>query len=316
MCLPVFHTFAAPISLVEPLRLGITTYFLPRFDQAQFVDAVNAFDITETAIVPPILAKLVQLPPDDDRLRSLRYVLCAGAPISAELQSELYPFIHSEATVAQVWGATELGWVSMFAPGEKDGTGSVGNLLPGLELKIVNWRDECVNEENVHGEAMIRSSSTFFGYLDHAGASQAAFDDDGFYHTGDRIYVKDNKLYIDGRIKEIMKVNGWQVSPSEIEKVLIQHPDVADVAVAGITWIDAQGLEVTRPRAYIVKKRRSFSRNGQHLEKDLQDYVASRLMSYKRLTGGVVFVDAIPRNATGKILRRLLVASQVNTNAN
>lgn len=310
MCLPVFHTFAAPISLVQPLRLGVTTYFLPRFDLDSFVDAVNSFDITDTAIVPPILAKLAQLDPEDDRLRSLRYVFCAGAPISAELQSQLYPFIHSEATIAQVWGATEVGWVSMFAPNEKDQSGSVGTLLPGIELRIVDAVNGSVSADLLHGEALVRSPAVFSGYLDNEEATAQAFDGEGFYRTGDRVYVNNDKIHIDGRIKDVMKVNGWQVSPSEIEKVLLQHPEVSDAAVVGVTSIDEQGLEITRPRAFIVTKRNSHYANGPPSKKELQDFVASRLVSYKRLTGGVSFVEAVPRNPTGKILRGLLLAAQ------
>lgn len=310
MCLPVFHTFAAPISLVRPLRLGITTYFLPRFDLENFVEAVNTFDITDTAIVPPILAKLAQLDPDDDRLKSLRYVLCAGSPISAELQNELYPFIHQEATVAQVWGATEVGWVSMFGPDEKDKSGSVGTLLPGIELKILDPVKGSVTTDLVHGEALIRSPAVFSGYLENVEATTAAFDDEDFYHTGDRVFFDDDKVFIDGRITDVMKVNGWQVSPSEIEKILVQHPLVADAAVVGVTFTNARGLEITQPRAFVVTKRDPYSGNGPPSKKELENYVASRLVSYKHITGGVEWVEAIPRNPTGKILRRLLLAAQ------
>ena len=310
MCLPVFHTFAAPISLVQPLRLGVTTYFLPRFDLEKFADAIESFDITDTAIVPPILAKLAHLGPDEDRLKSLRYVLCAGAPISAELQNELYPFIHPEATIAQVWGATELGWVSMFAPDKKDKSGSVGTLLPGIELKLVDPVKGSVGADLVHGEALVCSPAAFSGYLENVEATTEAFDGEGFYRTGDRVYVKNDKIYIDGRIKDVMKVNGWQVSPSEIEKILLQHPEVSDAAVVGVTSTDEQGLEITRPRAFVVTKRNSDYANGPPSKKELQNFVASRLVSYKRLTGGVFFVDAIPRNPTSKILRRLLLAAQ------
>lgn len=294
---------------MQPLRLGIKTYFLPRFGLDSFTEAVNKFDITETAIVPPILTALSRLSPADDSLSSLRYVLCAGAPIATELQSQLYPCLHPDATIAQVWGATELGWVSMFAPGEKDFSGSVGTLLPGIELKLLDGDTNRVSSDLVHGEALIHSPSAFGGYLNNAGATSSAFDDEAFYYTGDQIYIKDNKIYIDGRVKDTMKVNGWQVSPTEIEQVLLQHPGVADVAVVGVNAISKEGLKITRPRAYIVKQQ-DFELLHHHklIDEELKGFVALRLVAYKRLTGGVVFVDAIPRSPTGKIVRRHLIA--------
>lgn len=311
MCLPVFHTFAAQISLVQPLRLGITTYFLPRFDLGTFTEAVSAFEITDTAIVPPIVTALLRLPRGHVCLKSLRYVLCAGAPIAASLQSKLYHYLHPNATIGQVWGATEVGWVTMFAHDEKDQSGSIGTLLPGIELKLIDSDSGRISTDLIHGEALIRSPSIFSAYLDNSKATASAFDDEGFYYTGDRVYVKDNKLYIDGRIKETMKVNGWQVSPTELETILLQHPGIADVAVAGVNSTNKEGLEVTHPRAYVVKERsEGFPIDQRLTETEIKAFVASRLVSYKRLTGGVVFVDAIPRNPTGKILRRLLVAKQ------
>merc|ERR1712000_200507 len=104
----------------------------------------------------------------------------------------------------------------MFAPGEKDQSGSIGTLLANVELKLedVNGRRICT--DLVHGEALVRSPCFFSDYLDNPEASASAFDDDGFYRTGDRVYVEGDQLYIDGRIKETMKVNGWQVSPTEL----------------------------------------------------------------------------------------------------
>ncbi|ETN44249.1 uncharacterized protein HMPREF1541_10800 [Cyphellophora europaea CBS 101466] len=309
VCLPVFHAFAAQLGLVQPLRLGITTYFLPRFDLDNFIESVRTYQITDAAIVPPIVTALLRRPHADTGLKSLRYVLCAGAPITAELQAKLYQFLHPDATVGQVWGATELGWVTMFAPGEKDQSGSIGTLLANVELKLEDVDGRRICTDLVHGEALVRSPCFFSDYLDNPEASASAFDDDGFYRTGDRVYVEGDQLYIDGRIKETMKVNGWQVSPTELENVLLQHPSIADAAVVGIYAINQDGLEVTRPRAYVVQRLpESSAARSELTAEDVASFLASRLVSYKRLTGGVVFVAAIPRNSTGKILRRLLLA--------
>jgi acyl-coenzyme A synthetase/AMP-(fatty) acid ligase len=262
---------------------------------------VQGLAITDVAIVPPIVATLLRLSPQDAALRSLRYVLCAGASIPAQLQTKLYGFLHPEATVGQVWGATELGWITMFGPGERDDSGSVGRPLNGVSLKLIDHDGHCINDENIPGEALVHGPSVFRGYVGNSRATLSAFDSQGFYHTGDRVFMKDGKVFIDGRMKDTIKVNGWQVSPSEIETVLLQHPDILDAAVVGVSTTDTDGLEVVRPRAYVVTQEKSS------LEfHEVMEFVSARLISYKRLTGGVKFVTVIPRNPTGKIVRHLL----------
>ena len=322
VCLPVFHAFAAQIALVLPLRLGITTYLLPRYNARDFSRIVKTFAITDTAVVPPIVTSLLRLPKEERHsLDSLRYVLCAGAPIAASLQAELYNVLSTDAVIAQVWGTTEVGWATMFNWNENDLSGSVGRLQPGVEMKLVN-DGMAVDEDLVHGEAYIRSPSMFTRYLNNSAATNDAFDSAGFYRTGDRAYMQEGKVFIDGRVKDTMKVKGWQVSPNEIEAAVLEHPRIADAAVLGISTTDDDGLETTLPRAYVVLRQdagtgaldpvfqglASLSNTTASLptEQDVIDFAASKLVSYKKLTGGVIFVDTIPRNATGKILRRLL----------
>lgn len=283
---------------------------------------VKIFAITDTAVVPPIVTSLLRLPKEERHsLDSLRYILCAGAPIAASLQAELYDVLSPDAVVAQVWGTTEVGWATMFTWNEKDLSGSVGRPQPGVELRLIS-DGIAVDEEMIHGEAYIRSPSMFTHYLNDAAATAAALDTEGFYRTGDRAYIQDGKVFIDGRVKDTLKVKGWQVSPYEIEAVLLEHPRITDAAVIGIPTTDDDGLETTLPRAYVVLRTDAstpaLDPDFQGLaslaqmplsmpsEQEVIDFAASKLVTYKKLTGGVVFVDNIPRNATGKILRRLL----------
>ena len=207
----------------------------------------------------------------------------------------------------------------MFNWNEKDLSGSVGRLQPGIELKLVN-DGLPVDEDLIQGEAYIRSPSMFTHYLDNPLATATAFDSDGFYGTGDRAYMHEGKIFIEGRVKDTLKIKGWQVSPSEIEAVLLEHPMIVDAAVVGIPAIDEDGLETTLPRAYVVPNMVSPAilpglpvmqpippGVPQPLTaQEVVDFAASKLIPYKKLTGGVIFIDKIPRNATGKILRRLL----------
>ncbi|KIW99448.1 uncharacterized protein Z518_11187 [Rhinocladiella mackenziei CBS 650.93] len=327
ICLPVFHAFASPLALVLPLRRGIPTYFLPRFTLQGFLHAVGAFSITDTPVVPPIIASLNQSPESDHHLlRSLRYVICAGAPMTTRVQTKLYDILDAHAVISQCWGTTEGGWHTLFDWQEKDTSGSVGRLMPNVQMKVIDDDGNPVGEDDKLGEALIRSPIMFSGYLDNPDANKEAFDVDGFYRTGDRVYVQNNKIFHEGRIKEVMKVNGWQVSPTELETVLMEHPLISDAAVVGMTRENQLGIQVTLPCAYVVRVHVESVGQGSGTSntdvrgglepltaKEVTDFIASKLISYKHLTGGVVFVKEIPRSSTGKIMRRLLSATELDS---
>lgn len=303
--LPVFHAFAAQLSLVLPLRDGIPTYFMPRFKLPDFIEVVRKFQITDVAIVPPIVTSLLHIDLAISGLHSLRYILCAGAPMDAAIQDRFYQAIHPEGVVAQVWGTTETGWVTAFGSAEKDSSGSVGRCLPGVKVKIVDEHGQ-VLADGSPGEARVHTPSIFSGYLGLGEAIETDIDDEGYYHTGDRAYIQYDRVFVDGRIKDTMKVNGWQVSPTELENILLQHPDVIDAAVIGKERVDEDGLKATFPQAFVVHRCLSCEDEPTIIEEDVKSFVASQVVGYKRLAGGVVFLKEIPRNPTGKILRRVL----------
>lgn len=155
------------------------------------------------------------------------------------------------------------------------------------------------------GELLVRGPTIISQYYENPVANAAAFDSEGFFRTGDIVISEDGpgitlataKWYIIDRKKELIKVRGFQVSPSEIEAVILQHPAIIDAAVIGVTAEDPRDGE--NPRAYVV-------RQADITETEVKDWCAQRLAKYKSLTGGVIFVDAIPKNAGGKILKRIL----------
>jgi acyl-coenzyme A synthetase/AMP-(fatty) acid ligase len=220
------------------------------------------------------------------------------------VQNQLSDVLPHEAVVAQCLGTTETGWITLGGWQDKDFSGSVGRLLPNVQLKLVCDNGEVVNTENQPGEALVKTPMLFTGYLGHSEATKAAFDEDEYYRTGDKVYVKDGWVYYLDRIKETLKVNGWQVSPTELESIMLQYPGIVDCAVIGTARTNASGIAETLPTAYVV---RSGGVVGAELhEQAVKEFVAKRVISYKRLTGGVVFVRQIPRSAAGKILRRRL----------
>lgn len=148
-----------------------------------------------------------------------------------------------------------------------------------------------------------RGPTIIKGYYNAPAANAESYDSDGFYHTGDIAYCdsKTHKWYIVDRKKELIKVRGFQVAPPELEGVLLSHPLIVDVGVIGVVP-EANGSEL--PRAYIVRRP---GEEGSKLDvKQVNEWMAGKLASYKRLDGGVVFLDAIPKNASGKILKRVL----------
>lgn len=141
------------------------------------------------------------------------------------------------------------------------------------------------------------------GYLNNAAANKA-FDWEGFYHTGDigyRVRGGKNLWYIVDRKKELLKVRGFQVAPPELEAVLLGHPQIIDAAVIGVQY-EASGSQM--PRAYIMK--RPTPEGDRLSEQEIRNFMRVKLARYKELTGGVQFVSEIPKNASGKILKRVL----------
>jgi acyl-CoA synthetase (AMP-forming)/AMP-acid ligase II len=166
-----------------------------------------------------------------------------------------------------------------------------------MEQKIVDPKTGKEVKKGEHGELCVKGPNVMLGYLNRPKETAETIDKDGFLHTGDIGYLDSNDcLYIVDRLKELIKVKGLQVPPAELEDLLLSHPSIADCAVIGVP--DPKTGET--PKAFVVK--RDIMLN----EKEVYDYVASRMAPYKHLKGGVQFVESIPRSPAGKILRREL----------
>jgi acyl-CoA synthetase (AMP-forming)/AMP-acid ligase II len=195
---------------------------------------------------------------------------------------------------------TEVGGGTHVGPEDGlDRPDSVGLPLPGVECRIVSpetGRDLGVGEP---GELLVRTPSLMRGYLGDAAATAAAIDADGWLHTGDIVTVDaDGWYWVTDRIKELIKCEGRQVAPAELEDVLLAHPAVADAAV--VRSPDESSGEV--PKAFVVREA-GVAAVG---ERELMAWVAERVAPFKRVRR-VEFTDIIPKTAAGKILRRQLI---------
>ena len=200
LCLPLFHAFAGPISHMSPLREGVTTYIMKRYDQEQFLEYIGRYQVTETLVVTPIVQGLLTLPQSRfESLASLRYLWAAGAPLDKTHQHEFNERLHPDAVFTQLWGLTEYGWITAFKYPEKD-AGSVGRLMPNTEAMIIDKDGKEVNKEGEGGEILIRGPGLLTEYL---GAPEATAKTivDGWLHTGDIGYYEAGKWYIVDRAK-------------------------------------------------------------------------------------------------------------------
>jgi acyl-CoA synthetase (AMP-forming)/AMP-acid ligase II len=175
--------------------------------------------------------------------------------------------------------------------------GSVGVAVPATEVQIVDPATGTALGEDEDGEVWIRGPQVMAGYLDNEEATKATIDGDGWLHTGDIGHVdSDGHLYVVDRLKELIKFKGVHVAPAELEALLLTHPKVADAAVIGLPDDEAGEL----PAAYLVLKPQVKA-----TAEEIESFVAGRVATYKQVRK-VTFVDAIPKSASGKILRRVL----------
>lgn len=292
---PLFHIGAFGIYTLPLIYLGGTSVIMESFAPAAWLDAVEKYHPTLAFCVPAMWAAIAAAGLQGRELGSLRYTISGGAPCPLVLIQQLreHGMVFTEgfgltetAPVASALGADE---VLAHA-------GSVGKPIAHVQYRIADeaGRDVPVGET---GELLIRGPNVFVGYWQKPEATREALDEDGWFHSGDLARVDaQGYYYIVDRKKDMVISGGENVYPAEIEQVLYQRPEIAEVAVLG-TPDDKWGEAVT---AVVVLKA------GQQLSADeLVAWARERLAGFKS-PRVIRFVDALPRTATGKILKREL----------
>ncbi|OQD74784.1 hypothetical protein PENDEC_c009G06929 [Penicillium decumbens] len=303
MSLPMFHLFGALWTHMFPVRYGQPLFVLQRFEITQFLATVHQFQVTETYLVPAIIHSINRSTlPVEEYLASIRYVGVAGAPIDSLSMAQFRERLSPMAYACQLWGMTEVGVIFQTRYGQRGDAGSIGTRLKGYEVRLIDHEGKVVQNDERAGELYVRGPGLLMSYKGRNDATDAQ----GWFRTGDVAYVKNGFYFIVGRTKELIKVRGWQVAPAEIEAVLLQHPGISDCAVTGMNLKDGTG-EV--PRAFIVRTRDSTI--PRVTADEVYQYARKRLASYKAIDGGILFVEEIPRTASGKIQRFKL--SQMNS---
>ena len=297
--LPLFHIYALNVMMNVSIDLGATQVLMGRFDPDLLLDLLSRHRVTSLYTAPPVILALSQHP----RLghydfSALRMIVSGAAPLSADLQQRVSAALG--VPIVQGYGLTETSPVTHidFIDAARARPGTVGPPLPDTEQRVVDLdtgtRDLSPGEA---GELLMRGPHVTPGYFNDPAATAATIDSDGWLHTGDIVSADaQGYLRILDRKKELIKYKGFQVPPAELEGLLLEHPAVADCAVIGIP--DPEAGEV--PKAYVVL------RPGAAVTADaLIAFIAQRVATFKRIRA-VEFTAAIPKNPSGKILRRLL----------
>ncbi|HEV2751525.1 MAG TPA: 4-coumarate--CoA ligase family protein [Gemmatimonadales bacterium] len=292
--LPFFHIYGLQVVLNLGLKAGATLVTMPRFELEAFLGLLQHYRITRAFVVPPIVLALAKHPVVERfDLSSVTAMMSGAAPLDAELETACARRVRCK--LVQGYGLTEASPVTHANPPERTKPGTVGQLLPNTECRIVasaSGEDLGPGED---GELWIRGPQVMVGYLNNLEATAAMLDQDGWLHTGDVGHAdQDGYFTIVDRLKELIKYKGFQVAPAELEAVLCSHPAVADAAV--VPMADDECGEV--PKAFVVLR-------GDASPADLMAYVAERVAPYKKIRA-VELIDAIPKSPSGKILRRVL----------
>jgi acyl-CoA synthetase (AMP-forming)/AMP-acid ligase II len=294
---PCYHLYGSHIVMNMALRTGATVVTLPKYDLETFLRTMQDYAITVAPAVPPIVLELSRNPlVDRFDLSNLTTVFSGAAPLSVEVAKACCERLNVRINYG--YGMTELSPLShlTYRNAGADKPESTGYCLPNTFCKIVDLETKAELPPGESGEVWVRGPQVMKGYLGHPEATAEIIDCEGWLHTGDIGYAdEDGALYIVDRLKELIKYKGRQVAPAELEALLLSHPLIADAAV--IPSPDADAGEI--PVAFVVAKE-SVSAD------DIINFVSERVAPHKKIRR-VEFVDQIPKNATGKILRRELV---------
>lgn len=290
---PFHHAFGLNMVLNASLHQAATLVTMSRFDPEAYLAAIERHRITRLYVVPTIAVLLAKSPlVDRYDLGSVREIVSGGAaldPETARLCRE-----RLGCRIGQGYGLTEA-LVSFMQPEDHATPASVGRNAPNIECKIVDLTSGEDLGPNRTGEIVIRGPHVMKGYLNAEQATKEVLDANGFLHTGDLGYVDDSgELVIVDRLKELIKYKGQQVSPAELEAVVMTHPKVSDAAVVGVP--DEAASEV--PKAFVVTE---AAVTGE----EIMAFVAERVAPYKKVRQ-VEFIDQIPRTPVGKTERRTL----------
>ncbi|KAF2858375.1 acetyl-CoA synthetase-like protein, partial [Piedraia hortae CBS 480.64] len=295
-CIPIFHGFGAPEMIFNALHYGHVSFFMRRMDET-FAQKVHDFGITETYGAPPLMLRLVNDPSHHHLLQSLRRISFGGAKLTPELRKQTLSMFKIAPRIVPVYGMTEGGWFTTCQGNIDDegaAAGSVGRPIAGITIKIEGQFR--LSDGNTGGEIMISGPQLMTAYFrDQAATSETIIN--GWLRTGDLGYIKNGHVYLIDRLKDLIKISGFQVAPAELEEVLRRHSGIVDASVFGA------GVDVDEHPVVCVVRRPGASNTS---VAEIKAHLRSQLTRYKVNRCEIVYVDSIPKSAAGKVQRKAL----------
>ena len=291
--LPLFHVFGQNAIMNTAFAGAATVVLQRRYDPVATLNVIERSRVSMFFAVPTIYIALLNGGVNPERLRSVRYYFSAAATMPVEI-AERWKATYGRAIV-EGYGLTETSPFASYNHIWHHRPGSVGTPIDNVEIKIFDTDDHEV-ANGTWGEICIKGPNVMLGYWNRPEDTALAIRD-GWFHSGDIGYLdKDGYIFIVDRVKDMINAAGFKIWPREVEEVLFQHPAVKECAVVGLD--DPEKGEI--PAAFLVL------REGVSLTVDEFDaYCREHLAAYK-VPRRVEFVDALPKNATGKILKRIL----------
>lgn len=292
--LPLFHIFGLNVVLGLGLSVGATLLLVQRFDPVTAVQSIRDRKVTVIPGAPALWGAFAHFDElDADAFASVRLALSGASrlPISvAEAMRDRFGIVLREG-----YGLTEASPVVTTSTGVTPRFGSVGRSLHGVEVRLVTEGDEALVGDV--GEIWVRGPNVFPGYFDDPETTASVLDTEGWLHTGDMATADDDGyLYLVDRAKDLIIVSGFNVYPAEVEDMLTGHPEIVEAGVVGVPHPHT-GEAV---KAYVV-----CTADTELDEESVIEYALDHLARYK-CPSKVIFVDALPRNVSGKLVRRSL----------
>ncbi len=293
--LPMFHIFGLNVMLGLSLSVGATIVLVQRFDPSTALDTIRERGVTVIPGAPPLWLTFSHFDgAPADSFATVRLALTGAAKMPEEAIRRLQERFGLQ--LAEGYGLTEASPVITSSAGLPTKVGSVGKVLDGMTVRLVDEDGDDVLQGDA-GEIWVKGPNVFLGYLDDPQQTARVLTDDGWLRTGDiAVTDDDGYLYLVDRAKDLIIVSGFNVYPAEVERVIAEHPAVAEVGVAG----------VPHPHTGEAVKAWVVVREGKSVDEDtLIAWCSEHLARYKS-PSKVLFVDQLPRNVSGKLLRRSL----------
>jgi len=290
--LPMYHSFAWTCAVLYPLSLGASITILEAFSPKETIAAIKEKNVSIVFGVPPIYNYLTRMGSPED-LSSVRTFVSGGAALPQKV-AELFQQKYG-TPILEGYGLSEASPVVALNPWSKTKFCSIGRPLPDVSVRIVNAKGETLPPGDI-GELVVQGPNVMHGYYNLPLETSRALRN-GWLHTGDIAYQDiEGYLFIVDRLKDMIIINGENVYPREIEELLYSYPGVVEVAVIGVP----DPLRGEAVRAYVaMEDEKLFDR------KAIRDFLQPLLAGYK-LPRDIIRVDALPKNKTGKIMKRLL----------